>query len=118
MFCMSLVLLHRIHAVSINVLLHVSFKYFDEFTLRSLSFYNVLQPFSTRICGVWLYNIFFRVKTTYIFNCIKEEEVWQFTIHKYTHTHTHTHTHTYIYIYIYIRKIIFSKSSREFVILC
>jgi len=73
MFCVSLVLLHLLHAVTINVLLHMSFKYLESSNYvlcHCLIFSNhpLLAQFCYQIC-------FLEFKTTYIFNVIKQEQV-------------------------------------------
>jgi hypothetical protein len=96
-FCMFLVILHQLHAVSISVLLLISLTYLmsSHYALcQCISFSN--HPLFPQYC----YQICFsELKTTYIFNCINEEQVWQFKVHIYLYL--------CIYIYIYIISNVF-----------
>jgi len=73
MFCVSLVLLHLLHALSINILLYISFKYF-QISNYALCFciifsnHPLLAQFCYQIC-------FSEFKTTYIFNVVKQDQV-------------------------------------------
>ena len=94
MFCMSLVLLHLLHVVSINFLLHISFKYLRVHIVHFHCIIFSNHPLIPQYCYlIW----FSEVKVTYIFNFVKEDQVWQFTVHIYLN----------IYIFVYIHKYFF-----------
>jgi hypothetical protein len=86
MFCMSLVLLHQLHAVSISVLLLISLKYIES------SHYALCQcvifsnhPLFSQYC----HQIYFlELKTNYIFNCVKYKKVWQFNAYIFIYINT------------------------------
>ena len=72
MFCVSLVLLHLLHAVAINALLYVSFKYLESsnYALCHFIIFSNLTLFPQ-----YCYQICFsEFKTTFIFNVINSSK--------------------------------------------